>query len=141
MSSATGVANLPGLRKSIRRTVAIVNRRKINSESETAASPKLSAKRKRAKSLTEGEEEPASKKMAAEKDILAALASLQESMGELKKKVDTIPNREDFERIDGSVKSIKRELANNTDRLDNRGAAAYQLGNTSSRTITEVMQR
>ena len=55
--------------------------------------------------------------MAAEKDILAALAGLQQSMGELKK-VDSIPNREDFERIDGSVQSIRRELVNNTDRLD-----------------------
>ena len=119
MSGATGAANLPGLKKSIRRTVAIVNRRKINSESETAASPKLPVKRKRTRSLTEEEEGPTPKKMAAEKNILAALASLQESMGELRKKVDTIPNREDFERIDGSVKSIRRELANNTDRLDN----------------------
>ena len=118
MSNTGGVANLPGLKKSIRKTVATGHRRRINSLTEVSASPVLSVKRKRATSETQ-EGEPVPKKMAAEKDILAALANLQATMGELKQKVDSIPNRDDFERMDGNVKSIRREVANNTERLDN----------------------
>ena len=118
MSNTGGAVNLPGLKKSIRKTVTAGHRKRVNSLTEISASPVLSIKRKRATSETQ-EGEPVPKKMAAENDILAALAQLQASMGELKQKVDSIPNRDDFERMDGNVKSIRREVANNTERLDN----------------------
>ena len=117
MSLKVGVTNLPGLKRSIRRTITSKARRKINSESEATASPSLPTKRKRTSSLTE-ETGPAPKKMAAEQDILNALAGLQASMVELKQKVDSIPTREDFTKIETSVGSIRREVAANTERLD-----------------------
>ena len=118
MSNKTGASNLPGLRKSIRKVVIANNRRRVNSETAAAASPKLSAKRKRIASLTEQTtEEPLPKRMAAEKTIMAALANLQNTMGELKAKVDSIPNRDDFEKMDANVKSMRKEIADNTDQL------------------------
>ena len=56
--------------------------------------------------------------MAAEKDILAGLAALQASMVELKNKVDSIPNRNDFEKMEAGVKSMREEIASNNERLD-----------------------
>ena len=56
--------------------------------------------------------------MAAEKDILAALANLQATMGELKNKVDSIPTRDDCEKMDNNIRSMRRKIAHNTDRLD-----------------------
>ena len=64
------------------------------------------------------EEQPAAKKMASEQDIMTVLAGLQASMGELKKKVDSIPTREDFDKIGANVNSIRRGVAENTERLD-----------------------
>ena len=56
--------------------------------------------------------------MAADKDILQALASLQASMKDIQGKFNTIPNREDFEKMDNNVNSMKKEIAVNSDRLD-----------------------
>ena len=112
MSNKSGAANLPGLKKSIRKTITTNARKKVNSESEIAASPVLPVKRKRTYSLSE-DSGPQAKRMAAEKDILNALANLQATMGELKQKVDSIPNRDDFEKMDANVRSVRREVAVN----------------------------
>ena len=117
MSNKSGAANLPGLRKSIRKTLTVNNRKKVNSESEASASPVLPVKRKQTYSLSE-ESGPQAKRMDAEKDILNALANLQATMGELKQKVDSIPNRDDFEKMDAGMRSIRKEVAVNTERLD-----------------------
>ena len=53
MSDKTGVSNLPGLRKSIRRTAGVIARRRLNSDSAAAASPKIATKRKRADLLAQ----------------------------------------------------------------------------------------
>ena len=114
--SAEGFSNLPGLRKSIRRTAATATRKRINSEATATASPTFPTKRKRA--VTTSGDEPRAKRMAAERDILAGLAALQASMAEMNKKFDSIPNREDFDKIEGTVQSMRREIANNNSRLD-----------------------
>ena len=70
MFEKTGVVNLPGLRKSIRRARIALERRRTNSDSAAAASPVLSGKRKRTVSVSPEEGEPQAKKMAAEKVFL-----------------------------------------------------------------------
>lgn len=114
--SAEGVSNLPGLRKSIRKTAGAITRRSINAGVINSASPTFPTKRKRATLSSQGE--PTPKRMAAERHILAGLASLQASITELKNKVDSIPNRGDFEKMEAGVKSMREVIASNTDHLD-----------------------
>ena len=119
MSNKNSATNLPGLRKSIRKVVIANNRRRLYSESALAASPVLSTKRKRANSTVDKEQsEPTPKRMAAEQSILSALANLQASMGELKQKVDTIPTKEDFDKIEANVRSMRQEIMTNSEKIE-----------------------
>ena len=102
--SKEGVFNLPGLRKSVKKTIqASTTKRKAGPP--VGSSPQLrTTKRVRAVDGEDEEDQPVPKKMAtADANVLSAIIGIQGSLNAINDKLVNVPSKDDLTQVEVSI--------------------------------------